>query len=72
MDQAKNEKYCVQKQWIEQHATAQGGHTRRQLAILGIGWPPKPGWQLAAVGHQISDAGRAAFEAMTAGSRGAA
>lgn len=72
MGQVQNEKYCVQQQWIQQHATAHGGYTRRQLAILGVGWPPAPGWQVAAVGRQISDAARAAFEAMTVGSRGAA
>lgn len=33
-----------------------GGRTRRQMEILGVGWPPPPGWRKKPVGQLISRA----------------
>lgn len=33
--------------------STRGGWTRAQLALLGVPWPPSPGWQNAALGRLI-------------------
>ena len=30
--------------YIHQHKTKNGGWTKKQLAVLGIAWPPRSGW----------------------------
>jgi hypothetical protein len=41
---------------LESGRGANGGWTKRQLAALGIAWPPKRGWKNFVVGAQISNA----------------
>lgn len=32
-----------------------GGWDKRQLELIGVPWPPPPGWRKAAVGREISE-----------------
>jgi hypothetical protein len=42
---------------IEQGKSDRGGWNKKQLAILGIKWPPKQGWKWEIIGNIISEAG---------------
>lgn len=53
-------------EWLQQHATARGGYTKRQLQIVGVEWPPEPGWKSRAAGTKISLAAAAEFERLSA------
>lgn len=35
--------------------TSKGGFTAAQLKLLGIDWPPKPGWKHDLLGTEIDD-----------------
>jgi hypothetical protein len=48
--------------WIHRYATRNRGWTKKQLAILGVAWPPRRGWLRAMVGREITEEQRAAFE----------
>lgn len=39
---------------IEKGASDGGGWTAKQLAILGVSWPPKGGWKERVIGNFIS------------------
>ena len=39
---------------LERGKSDRGGWTREQLHIVGVDWPPRPGWQSKVVGKQIS------------------
>lgn len=54
--------FVVTKGWLETHGTRGCGFNRRQLAALGVAWPPASGWKHGLVGTEISDEARAAFE----------
>lgn len=34
--------------------TPNGGYTKKQLAAIGVDWPPQKGWAKAVVGKQIT------------------
>jgi len=55
--------FTVTAQWMKKHSTLSGGWTRRQLAQIGVSWPPPIGWQDESVGKQITDEQRRVFEA---------
>jgi hypothetical protein len=44
----------LSKQAIEQGHSERGGLNRQQLAILGVAWPPKNGWQSRVIGREIT------------------
>lgn len=44
----------VTRELILQGRTGPGGWKRAQLAILGVSWPPPPGWMDEAIGRRIS------------------
>lgn len=46
----------VTPEFIEQGKSAHGGWSKRQLAILGVQWPPQPGWKPRAIGREIAQA----------------
>lgn len=53
----------VTKTWVHAHKTVRGGWTKKQLAVLGVPWPPPKGWLKAVVGTQITESQRIEFEA---------
>ena len=52
------------KEMLAQGASDRGGHSRRQVEILGGGWPTTCGWQKALIGREISDEAFAEFVAL--------
>jgi hypothetical protein len=45
----------VTPKFITDGQSLRGGWTKRQLEILGLVWPPKPGWRQRVVGLEIAD-----------------
>lgn len=43
------------RQLIDQGKSARGGWNAKQLAVLGIAWPPLKGWPARLEGQEISD-----------------
>ena len=39
---------------IESGMSARGGWTKAQLAVFGVGWPPKKGWKRRLVGTFVT------------------
>lgn len=54
--------FAITAEWLELHATGPGGWTARQLATLGISWPPVKGWRSRLVGQVITAEQVAEFE----------
>jgi hypothetical protein len=46
---------------LERGKSRSGGWSRFQLGLLGVGWPPAPGWRQRIIGLYIPDAVAAAF-----------
>lgn len=57
----------VTKLWLKNNRTVAGGWTRKQLSVVGIGWPPFHGWMKKACGKEIADEDARAFEKLGAG-----
>jgi hypothetical protein len=53
----------VTKEWIFENRTPRGAWTKKQLALIGVPWPPPEGWPTRAVGTVISDQTARDFEA---------
>ena len=51
----------ITAQWIHAHKTVNGAWTRRQLAAIGVEWPPERGWIGRVIGHPITEEQRIAF-----------
>lgn len=64
-----NTEFEVTLVWLNQHCTARGGYRREQLTLIGVEWPPKPGWKGRVIGLRVPDASRARFEKIAANSR---
>jgi hypothetical protein len=43
----------ITQQFIEQCQSFKGGWSKRQLNLLGIEWPPAPGWRKFLTGKEI-------------------
>lgn len=56
----------VTREFVHAHKTPKGAWTKRQLALLGVPWPPQNGWMVRIAGRQISDAAAAEFAALGA------
>jgi hypothetical protein len=54
--------HVVTKEWLHAHKTLRGGWTEKQLAVIGVNWPPPKDWQWWVAGMTISDERRAEFE----------
>ena len=52
----------VTREWIDRFKTGRGGWTRKQLAAIGVEWPPPKGWKHRAEGTEIDEKARAIFE----------
>jgi len=49
--------------WLVRFSTTGSeGWTRKQLACLGVAWPPRRGWKYRLEGREIPDATARAFE----------
>jgi len=51
----------ITAEWIHAHKTPRGAWTRKQLAVLGVEWPPERGWISRVEGHTITEEQRVAF-----------
>lgn len=43
------------EQRIDAGRSERGGWSRKQLALLGVDWPPKTGWKQRVIGDEISE-----------------
>ena len=43
----------VTKELLESVKTHNGGYCKNQMFALGLGWPPKPGWQRRVLGRTV-------------------
>ena len=59
----------ITREWLHRHATKGRGWNRKQLQVLGVPWPPTKGWLSRAVGRELSESDRAAFESAARGTR---
>ena len=59
----------ITREWLHRHATKGRAWNRKQLQVLGVPWPPTKGWLSRAVGRELSESDRAAFESTASGTR---
>lgn len=52
----------ITNEWLIANRTKAGGYTKRQLALLGVEWPPRTGWKRAVIGREINDERRLEIE----------
>ena len=55
----------VTREFILSGKSGAGGWTKRQLQILGVGWPPPKRWMKRVEGKTISDSAAKEFIALT-------
>ena len=48
--------------WIHRHRTPAGGWTAKALMVLGVAWPPAPGWVQRVEGKLLTEHERRVFE----------
>jgi hypothetical protein len=53
----------VTEKWVITHARPGGAWSAKQLAAIGVSWPPKKGWKQRVEGMEISEEQRQTFEA---------
>jgi hypothetical protein len=44
----------ITKEYLNKHKTNKGAYTRKQLEILGIGWPPSKKWERLVLDKEIT------------------
>ena len=54
----------VTQAWLEANRTKRGGWNAKQLAILGIPWPPRQGWRRRVDGLILTPAQVARFRSL--------
>lgn len=54
----------VTNEWLQRWQTASGGHNQKQLALLGVSWPPKSDWQQEVLAREIPDDVARAFQVL--------
>jgi hypothetical protein len=42
------------EEFLRKNSTMRGGWTKKQLAALGVSWPPKSGWMAEMIGKEIT------------------
>lgn len=52
----------ITDEWITDNCSKSRGWTKKQLAALGVSWPPKSGWKKRVIGMEISEENRIIFE----------
>lgn len=48
-------KIVLTEEMIQAARTPKGGYTKKQLAAIGVDWPPQKGWAKAVVGKEITE-----------------
>lgn len=48
--------YTVTRDLLERARQLGGGHSREQLAVLGLPWPPPPNWERQVLGLRLTQA----------------
>ncbi|CAB3739385.1 MULTISPECIES: hypothetical protein [Achromobacter] len=54
----------VTDEWLLRWQTAGGGYNQKQLALLGVPWPPKCGWKREVLSKEIPDDVARAFQVL--------
>lgn len=54
--------FLVTSDWVQKNKTLAGGWKAKQLALIGVNWPPRHGWIGSLYGRQITFAAKAEFE----------
>ncbi|WAI85704.1 MULTISPECIES: hypothetical protein [Achromobacter] len=54
----------VTSEWLLRWQTAGGGYNQKQLALLGVSWPPKSDWQKEVLSRDIPDDVARAFQVL--------
>ena len=53
--------FIITRGWINEHKTAGGAWTAKQLSAIGVNWPPARGWPQRVVGATITQSARLIF-----------
>ena len=61
------ELFTVTPEWIYANRTKRGGWNAKQLAAVGIKWPPIKGWKVRLPGRKITQTSRETFESFGRG-----
>jgi len=56
--------FIVTAEWVESYKSGSGGWTKKQLASVGVDWPPEKGWKLRLIGSSISSEAKLIFESI--------
>lgn len=59
------EQTVVTDEILESAKSSKGGYSKKQLALLGVDWPPKTGWKKAMLGKSLPSSTVAQFVAMS-------
>lgn len=43
----------VTEEILKQAISSRGGYSRKQLALIGVQWPPKSGWKRSVLGKDF-------------------
>jgi hypothetical protein len=54
--------FVITRTWLNTHQGSSGRFKARQLAAIGVEWPPRPGWLAKVEGTLITQAKRLIFE----------
>lgn len=54
----------ITQQWLNENKTPRGGYRIAQLRLIGVRWPPAPGWKRAVVGTEITPEEARKFEGL--------
>lgn len=52
----------ITNDYLEQNKTPKGAWTKKQLAAIGVNWPPKKGWKKRVIGNEITEEQASKFE----------
>ena len=44
----------ITSEFIEAGRSTAGGYSKKQLALIGVDWPPVKGWKRSVIGQEIS------------------
>lgn len=64
-DRQENNLFTVTHEWINKFRTPAGSWRAKQLAAIGVKWPPQGGWPNRVEGTQITQVNRQLFESFS-------
>lgn len=62
-DLQKEPVFVITEKWLSDWRSKNGGYMRAQLVVLGVDWPPRPGWKREVIGQGILQADAIRFQA---------